>query len=129
MDERKPLSHGAQVAVPQVPGVRAPARPIVRGRAVQVDPIKHTLKAPGSVLLKLRIDGPVLNFAFNFNLRRYKVAQLEGAAATAGDSFLTRLFEGATQARTRSERIADAGAMAGEEITAGACTRPLLRST
>ena len=29
------------------------------------------LKAPGSMLLKLRCDGPLSNFAFNFNLRRY----------------------------------------------------------
>jgi hypothetical protein len=41
------------------------------GRAAQVDPIKLTVKAPGSVLLKLRYDGSVSNFAFNFNLCRY----------------------------------------------------------
>jgi len=41
------------------------------GKAVQVDPIKPTLKAPGSMLLKLRYDGPLSEFAFNFNLRRY----------------------------------------------------------
>jgi len=38
---------------------------------VQVDPSKPTVKAPGSMLSKLRYDGPVSNFAFNFNLRRY----------------------------------------------------------
>jgi len=41
------------------------------GRAVQVDPIKPTLKAPGSKRLKLIFDGPLSNFAFKFNLRRY----------------------------------------------------------
>ena len=41
------------------------------GRAVQVDPINPTLKAPGSMHLKLRYDGPVSTFAFKFNLRRY----------------------------------------------------------
>ena len=34
------------------------------------------LKAPRSMLLKLRYDGPLSNFAFNFNLRRcIKAAQ------------------------------------------------------
>ena len=42
---------------------------------MQVDPIKRTLKAPKSMLLKLGIDGPVSNFVFNFNLRHY----MEGA--------------------------------------------------
>jgi len=41
------------------------------GGAVQVKPMKPVLKAPGSMLLKLRCDGPLSNFAFNFNLRRY----------------------------------------------------------
>jgi len=38
---------------------------------VQVDPIKPALKAPGTKRLKLIYDGPLSNFAFNFNLRRY----------------------------------------------------------
>jgi len=38
---------------------------------VQLDPIKPTLKAPGTKRLKLKYDGPVLNFAFEFNLRLY----------------------------------------------------------
>jgi len=37
---------------------------------VQVDPIKPTLKAPGSMLLTLRLDVPLSKFALNFNLRR-----------------------------------------------------------
>ena len=41
------------------------------GRAVRVDPIKPTLKAPGIKLLKLKYDKPLSNFAFKFNLRRY----------------------------------------------------------
>jgi len=40
---------------------------------VQVDPIKPTLKAPGSKRLKLECDEPLSHFAFNFNLRRYNV--------------------------------------------------------
>ena len=41
------------------------------GRAVQVGPMKSTLKAPGSKLLKLEHEIMLSNFAFNFNLRRY----------------------------------------------------------
>ena len=33
--------------------------------------MKPTMKAPGSKRLKLRYDGPLSTFAFNFNLRRY----------------------------------------------------------
>ena len=50
------------------------------GRAVQVDPIKPTLKAPGSGRLKLKCDEPLSNFAFKFNLRRY--TQAAWAAST-----------------------------------------------
>ena len=38
---------------------------------MQVDPIKPTLKAPGSMHLRLRYDGAVSNFAFKFNMCRY----------------------------------------------------------
>ena len=41
------------------------------GWAVQVDPIKPTLKPPGTKLLKLKYDEPPSNFAFKSNLRRY----------------------------------------------------------
>jgi hypothetical protein len=43
----------------------------VHGKAVQVDPIKPTLKAPGTKRLKLDYDEPLSEFAFKFNLRRY----------------------------------------------------------
>jgi len=33
--------------------------------------MKPTLKAPGSKRLKLKYDGPLSNFGFNFNLHRY----------------------------------------------------------
>ena len=53
----------------------APGAQVVRhacpGRAVQIDPIKPTLKAPGSKCLKLGDEKPLSNFAFNFNLRRH----------------------------------------------------------
>jgi len=44
------------------------------GRAVQVDPVKPTLKAPGTNLLTLKCDEPLSSFAFKFNLRRYTMA-------------------------------------------------------
>jgi hypothetical protein len=40
------------------------------GGAVQVDPIRPTLKAPETKRLNLSYDGPLSNFAFKFNLRR-----------------------------------------------------------
>ena len=39
---------------------------------MQVDPIKPTLKAPGNKLLQLKYDKPLSDFAFKFNLRRYR---------------------------------------------------------
>jgi hypothetical protein len=49
------------------------ARPVGMkpGRQVQVEPIKSTLKNPGSKLLKVQYGEPLSKFAFNFNLRRY----------------------------------------------------------
>jgi hypothetical protein len=41
------------------------------GKAVQVDPMKPTLKAHGTKRLKLKFDILFSNFAFKFNLRRY----------------------------------------------------------
>ena len=41
---------------------------------MQVDPIKSTLKAPGTKRLKLKHDKPLSSFAFNFNLRCYIMA-------------------------------------------------------
>ena len=46
-----------------------------QGKAVQVEPMKPVLTPPGSMLLKLRHDGPLSNFAFDFNVRRYSTAR------------------------------------------------------
>jgi hypothetical protein len=43
----------------------------VQGMAVQVDPIKHPLKAPGTRRSKLKCDELLSSVAFDFNLRRY----------------------------------------------------------
>jgi len=73
-------------------------------RAVQVDPIKPMLKAPGTERLKLEYDGTPSNFAFKFNLRRHTT--------------VTLLYSGVYSiSATMRER------------TAGAYTRPLLSST
>jgi hypothetical protein len=47
---------------------------IRRGRAVQVDPMKPPLKAPGIKRLKLEHDEPLSSSGFNFNMRRYDAA-------------------------------------------------------
>jgi hypothetical protein len=46
------------------------------GEAVQVDPIKPTLKAPGTNRLKLNYDALLSNVAFKFNLRRYNMSAI-----------------------------------------------------
>jgi len=38
---------------------------------VQVDPVKPTLKPPGTKRLKLKCDTVLSTFGFKFNLRRY----------------------------------------------------------
>jgi len=55
---------------------------------VQVDPIKPTLKAPGSQRLKLKLDYISLYVAFNRNLRHYNMATANGAASL-NDAALT----------------------------------------
>jgi len=41
---------------------------------VHVDPIKPTLKAPGTKRLKLKYDSLLSSFGFKFNSRRYTMA-------------------------------------------------------
>jgi hypothetical protein len=45
-----------------------------RGKTVQIDPIKPTLKASGTKRLALNCDDPLSSLGFNFNLRRYTAA-------------------------------------------------------
>jgi hypothetical protein len=51
-----------------------PRRGGQHGRAVQVDPIKLTLKAPGSKHLKLEHNILLPHLVFNFNSRLYNMA-------------------------------------------------------
>jgi len=74
----QPVRHGAAAAA--------------LGRAVQVESMEPVLKPSRSMLLKLRYDGPLSSFAFNFNLRRYN---------RGGDA--------ADTARFRPARFAEAG--------------------
>jgi hypothetical protein len=50
------------------------------GRAVQVDPMKLTSKAPGTERLTLKYDGLLSTFAFKFKLRRFTSAPSTRAA-------------------------------------------------
>ena len=50
-----------------------------QGKAVQVDPIKPMLKAPGPERLKLKYNEPLSSFAFKFKLRRYTKVRLAEA--------------------------------------------------
>ena len=59
---------GADEPGRQRAGGVAPQR---RGRAVQVDPMKPRLKAPGAKQLKLKCDILLSTSAFKFNVRRY----------------------------------------------------------
>ena len=64
----------------------APASPPrrCRGRALQVDPMKSKLKAPGSHCLKLEYGEPLSRFSFKHNLRRCVTAAHGMAGAGSG---------------------------------------------
>jgi len=72
VDECKPLAGGAVGEGPAV-GSGGAGHGGVPGRAVQVDPIKPTLKPPGTKRLKLKFDVLLSTFAFKINLRRYNL--------------------------------------------------------
>ena len=56
---------------------------------MHVQPMNHVLKAPGSMLLTLRYDGPLSKFAFKFNLCHYTEAVTNIVfAAVAGSPLL-----------------------------------------
>ena len=72
MDECRPLGGGRRGVLLRASVLRL----TVRGRTVQVGPIKPTLKAPRTERLKLKYDDPLSKFAFKFNLRRYIVGEM-----------------------------------------------------
>jgi len=65
---------------------------------VLVDPIKSTLKAPGTKRLKLACDNPLSKFGFKFNLRRYnaelrrEMEEVSSVRAEAEAGAYTRSF-------------------------------------
>jgi hypothetical protein len=63
------LQQGAPCGGPR----RAPhgGRRARHGRVVQVDPIRPTLKSPGTKRMKVKYYKPLSNVAFKFNMRRY----------------------------------------------------------
>jgi hypothetical protein len=107
-----------------------------RGTAVQVEPMKPELKAPGTKRLKLSYDEPPSNCAFNFNVRRYSVEQSEALRANLEE----RLAHAADKREYMLDpasgiRMAGGGpspvkmAAMSATSTAGAYTRPHLCST
>jgi hypothetical protein len=62
------------------------------GRAVQVEPTNPVMKAPVIMLSKLSYDGPPLNFAGNFNLRRYNTVAHELAVQAASRENMKKWF-------------------------------------
>jgi len=74
---------------------------IIRGRAVQVDPIKPMLKSPGIKRLKLKYDELLSSFAFKFNLRRYAVAHGMHFFVTGGMNGEVRVWDMRTVGRCR----------------------------
>jgi len=63
----------------------------IQVRTVQVDPIKPASKAPRTKPLNLIYDGPLSNFAFKSNLRRY-IPEAELLALV--DTFIRHSFDG-----------------------------------
>ena len=67
-------------------GVPAPLRG--HGKAVQIDPMKPSLKAHGTKRLQLKFDILLSNFAFKFNLRRYTTDAAAGTVTVSQQRYL-----------------------------------------
>jgi hypothetical protein len=85
-------SDKSQALVPAPAAAARRVRVPHQGEAVQVDPIKITLKAPGTKRLKLQYYEPPSNFAFNFNLRSYIKDQAKTLRVPAYQLWCTLLF-------------------------------------
>ena len=89
MDECKPLKLGftPRADAPKCAASDAEFDPLPPGRAVQVDPIKPTLKVPGTERLKLKYHETLSTFAFKFSLRRCPLEHsVQGSAAATPES-------------------------------------------
>ena len=76
---------------------------------MHVEPIKPTLKAPGAKRLKLKHDGLLSSFAFNFSSRRYSKARASASAAeAAADGEARGTLEGQlSEAAAREEALGE----------------------
>ena len=112
-------------------GVQQPHR--VHGWAVQVDPIRPTLKAPRTKRLKLKYDGPLSNFAFKFNVRRYTTALSKLAAHEPLRALMRRagVFEPLAEKLNtpEAEGLDPLARYSSLCLVAGAYTRSRFRST
>jgi len=75
-----------------------------RGRAVQVGPIKPTLKAPGTQRFKLEYDVLLSSFAFILSLRRFTAAAAVGGPG-GGDEGMEAFFSEVAVVKGIMERI------------------------
>jgi len=97
---------------------------------VQVDPIKPTMKAPGTQALKLQYHKLLSTFAFKFNLRRYSkvgAIRVEAVRRLAELTTLTVAHLHALAMSLAAGDVEDGYDWPGAE--AGAYTRSLLNST
>jgi hypothetical protein len=62
--------------------------------AVQVDPIKPTLKAPGTQRLTLKCNELLSNFAFKCKLRRYMMERVDVHSPTTAAHLFQTLHHG-----------------------------------
>ena len=90
---------------------------------MQVDPIKPTVKAPGTRRLKPELDNLLSSFAFNFNLCRYNKSVLK--------NLLTSSLAAFDLLPVHRLQPAELGVLLDvlAELTAGAYTRSLFGST
>ena len=89
---------------------------------MQAAPIKPKLKAPRTKRLKLKYDGPLSNFAFNFNLCCYTGGCFVGEVSTAGVAHLIHAKAGTlrTLAEHRSRhRLVHEGGASFEDLPVG----------
>jgi hypothetical protein len=63
---------------------------------VQVEPIKLTLKAPGTKRLQLKHDEPLSDVAFKFRFRRYSKVIPTAAEVALGDAAGAAWWQGLT---------------------------------
>jgi len=103
------------------------------GRAVLVVPIKPTFKALGIDFFKLKYDGPLSNFAFKFNVRRYTTALSKLAAHEPLRALMRRagVFEPLAEKLNtpEAEGLDPLARYSSLCLVAGAYTRSRFRST